>query len=398
MNQMDELARYRSEFPILESTTYMISHSLGAMPRKVYDKLRSYADLWATRGIRAWAEGWWDMPVTTGNLIASLIGAKPGEVAMHQNVSVAVSVILSAFSYQAPRNRILYFNVDFPTVIYVLEAQRKHGAEVICISSTEALKVPVDSMLDAIDERTLLVSLSYVFFKNSEKVDIAAIVKKAHEMGALVLLDVYQATGTVPVDVQELNIDFLVGGSVKWLCGGPGAGYLYVKPSLYNQIEPAVTGWMAHEHPFAFETGPIRYAPDVTRFLHGSPQIPALYAAQAGYEIINEIGVEKIRKKSLKQTEMIFHLCDQYGYKTQTPREPERRGGTVVVDIPFADAILKEMTARNVLADYRPDAGIRISPHFYTLDSEIETTFEIIEEIRKTRAYEKHLQQTGSLY
>ncbi|MCI0414406.1 aminotransferase class V-fold PLP-dependent enzyme [bacterium] len=395
---MDELARYRSEFPILESTTYMISHSLGAMPRKVYDKLRSYADLWATRGIRAWAEGWWDMPVTTGNLVASLIGANPGEVVMHQNVSVAVSVILSALPYRAPKNRILYFSVDFPTVIYVLEAQKKRGAEVVSIPSAEALKVPMDSMLDAIDERTLIVSLSYVFFKNSEKVDVTAIVKKAHEMGALVLLDVYQATGTVPVDVAELDIDFLVGGSVKWLCGGPGAGYLYVKPSLYDQIEPSVTGWMAHEHPFAFQTGPIRYAPGVTRFLHGSPQIPALYAAQPGYEIINEIGVEKIRKKSLRQTEMIFQFCERYGYKTQTPREAESRGGTVVVDIPFADAILKEMTARNVLADYRPDAGIRISPHFYTLDSEIETTFEIIEEIRKTRTYEKHLQQKGSLY
>ncbi len=277
---MDELARYRSEFPILESTTYMISHSLGAMPRRVYDSLRSYADLWATRGIRAWAEGWWEMPVTTGNLVGSLIGAKPGEVVMHQNVSIAVSVILSAFQYRAPRNRILYFSVDFPTVIYVLEAQKQRGAEVLSISSPEALKVPVDLMLDAIDERTLIVSLSYVFFKNSEKVDVAAIVKKAHDMGALVLLDVYQATGTVPVHVEELDVDFLVGGSVKWLCGGPGAGYLYVKPALYNQIEPAVTGWMAHEHPFAFEIGPIRYASGVTRFLHGSPQIPALYAAQ----------------------------------------------------------------------------------------------------------------------
>jgi kynureninase len=395
---MDELIHYRSEFPILESTTYMISHSLGAMPRKVYDKLRSYADMWATRGIRAWAEGWWEMPVTTGNLIASLIGANPGEVVMHQNVSVAVSVVLSALHYQQQRNRILYFDVDFPTVIYVLEAQRSRGAEPVSIGSDEGLRVPVDQMLDMIDERTLLVSLSYVFFRNSEKIDVAPIVKKAHDHGALVLLDVYQATGTVPVDVKELDVGFVVGGSVKWLCGGPGAGYLYVKPSLYSQMEPAVTGWMAHEHPFAFENGPIKYAESSMRFLHGSPQIPALYAAQAGYEIVNQIGVSRIRKKSLRQTDLIFELCDRAGYKTQTPRHPERRGGTVVVDIPHGDAVLKEMTEREVLADYRPDAGIRISPHFYTLDSEIQKTFDVIEEIRKSGAYEKHLQHHGSLY
>ena len=395
---MDELIRYRSEFPILNSTTYMISHSLGAMPARVYEKLRSYADLWATRGIRAWAEGWWDMPVTTGNLIASLIGANPGEVVMHQNVSVSVSIILSSFVFQAPRNRILYFDVDFPTVIYVLEAQKRRGADVIGLPSTEGLRVPVDAMLDAIDERTFIVSLSYVFFKNSEKIDIAKIVKKAHDHGALVILDVYQATGAVPIDVKKMDVDFVVGGSVKWLCGGPGAGYLYVKPDLYDKIEPAVTGWMAHEHPFAFETGPIKYAHNSMRFLHGSPQIPALYGAQGGYEIINEIGVDQIRKKSLRQTEMIFALCDQQGYTTHTPRDPDQRGGTVVVDVPYGDAVLKELTAQNVLADYRPDAGIRISPHFYTLDSEIETTFHIMKQILETRSYEKHLQKKGSLY
>jgi len=394
----DDLLSYRSEFPILENTTYMISHSLGAMPRGVYDKLRSYADLWATRGIRAWAEGWWNMPVTTGNLIASLIGAATGEVVMHQNVSVAVSVLLSALDYKSPRNRILYCDADFPTVIYVLESQRKRGADVMCIPSGNGLDVPLDALVDAIDERTLVVSLSYVFFKNSEKIDIERVVRKARAAGALVLLDVYQATGIVPVDVKKWDIDFLVGGSVKWLCGGPGAGYLYVKPSLYQKLEPSVTGWMAHEHPFAFETGPIKFAGDSTRFLHGSPQIPALYAAEAGYEIINQIGVEKIREKSLRQTDLNFRFCDQSDYRTRTPREPKRRGGTVVVDIPQGDAVVKELTSRNVLTDYRPGAGIRISPHFYTLDSEIEATFDTIRDILETKAHEKHLQQRGSLY
>jgi kynureninase len=338
------------------------------------------------------------MPVTTGNLIAPLIGADAGQVVMHQNVSVAVSVILSALSFRRERNRILYLDVEFPTVIYVLEAQRKRGADPVCIPSPDGLQVPIDALIDAIDQRTLIVPLSYIFFKTSTRIDIERVVKKAHDCGALVLLDVYQATGVVSIDVKKWDIDFLVGGSVKWLCGGPGAGYLYVKPSLYSTLEPTVTGWVAHEHPFAFETGPIKYSHDVMRFLHGSPQIPALYAAESGYEIMNQVGVDQIRKKSLRQTKRIFDLCDASGYKVQTPRDPEKRGGTVVVDLQYGDAIVKELTARNILVDYRPGAGIRISPHFYTSDSEIEETFGAIEEILKTKSYEKHLQQRGSLY
>lgn len=395
---MDDLLSYRSEFPILESTTYMISHSLGAMPRTVYDKLREFAEMWATRGIRSWAEGWWNLPVTTGNLLAPLLGVKEGQVVMHQNVSVSVSVLLSSFDYRPPRNKILYMDVDFPSVIYVLESQARRGANVEAIHSEDGLQVPLDELIAAIDDRTLIVCLSYVFFKNSEKIDIQRVVKKAHDMGAYVLLDVYQAAGLVPIEAAKWEIDFLVGGSVKWLCGGPGAGYVYVRPSLYSKVEPAVTGWAAHDHPFAFETGPIHYASDSTRFLHGTPAIAPLYQAQAGYEIINKIGVEKIREKSLRQTERIFQLAEQAGYRTQTPRAADRRGGTIVLDIPHGDAVLKEMTARNVLADYRPGAGIRISPHFYTLDSEIESTFDCIADILKTRAYERHLQGKGSLY
>jgi kynureninase len=395
---MDELLKYRSRFPILANTTYMISHSLGAMPQTVYERLHKYADVWATRGIRAWAEGWWGMPVTTGNKIAPLIGAAPGEVVMHQNVSVSVSLLLSALEFRPPRNRILYVDVEFPTVIYVLEAQRRKGADVIAIPSRDGLEVPVDALIDAIDERTLIVPLSYVFFKNSARVDVERVVRKAHQMGAYVLVDAYQATGVVPVDVKAWGVDFLVGGSVKWLCGGPGAGYLYVNPSLYAKLEPSVTGWVAHEHPFAFETGAIKYAQDATRFLHGSPQIPVLYAAEPGYEILGEIGVPAIRKKSIRQTSRIFELCDAQGWTTHTPRDPEARGGTVVVDIPHGDAVVKELAARNVLVDYRPGAGIRISPHFYSTDNDIDATFDAIKDILKTGAHERHLQQRGSQY
>lgn len=395
---MDELLKYRSEFPILATTTYMISHSLGAMPRSVYERLQTYADTWATRGIRAWAEGWWTMPVTTGNKIAPLIGASAGEVVMHQNVSVGVSLILSALEFKAPRNRILYVDVEFPTVIYVLEAQRKKGADVVAIPSPDGLKVPVDALIDAIDERALIVPLSYVFFKNSERVDVQRVIRKAHDVGAFVLVDAYQATGVVPVDVKAWDVDFLVGGSVKWLCGGPGAGYLYVKPSLYSKLEPSVTGWVAHEHPFSFETGAIKYAADATRFLHGSPQIPVLYAAEPGYELLNEVGVNAIRAKSIGQTALIFEACDRHGWAVATPRNSDSRGGTVVVDIPNGDAVVKELAARNILVDFRPGAGIRVSPHFYSTDEDIAITVDAIADILKTGAHEKHLQQRGSQY
>jgi kynureninase len=398
MTEKDELLSYRSEFPILESTTYMISHSLGAMPRKVYDKLREFADTWATRGIRAWAEGWWSLPITTGNLLAPLIGVDNDQIVMHQNVSIAVSLLLSSFDYKSPRNGIVYMDVDFPTLGYVLEAQRKRGANVRAIRSQDGLQIPIDALIDSINEQTLVVALSYVFFKTAEKIDVKRVVKKAHAMGAYVLLDLYQATGVVPVRVKDWNVDFAVGGSVKWLCGGPGAGYLYVKPSLYSALEPAVTGWAAHEHPFAFETGAIRLANDSTRFLHGTPQISPLYQAQAGYEIVNRIGIDAIRIKSLRQTGLIMEMADRAGYRVQTPRDAENRGGSVILDVPNGDAVLKEMTTHNVLADFRPGAGIRVSPHFYTLDSEIETTFDIIADILKTKTYEKHLQQRGSAY
>ena len=264
------------------------------MPRKVVDALREYTDMWATRGIRAWAEGWWTSPVTTGDLLGRIINAPQGSVVMHQNVSVIQGLIASCFDFKSPRNRIVYTSMNFPTVMYVWEAQRRHGAEIVEVPSQDGIGIETQDLLDAIDERTLLVPISHVLFQSGYKQDLAAIVAHAHKVGALVVADCYQSTGTVPVDVQELDVDMACGGSVKWLCGGPGAGYLYVKPSLRDTLEPGLTGWMAHAAPFAFETGAQRYAEDAMRMLHGSPSVPAIYAARSGYEIIGEIGVEAI--------------------------------------------------------------------------------------------------------
>ncbi|MGH7229760.1 MAG: aminotransferase class V-fold PLP-dependent enzyme [Nitrospiraceae bacterium] len=396
---MDELLAYRKEFPILERTIYMISHSLGAMPRGVYDRLREYADIWATRGIRAWAEGWWDMPVAVGDKIARIIGADPGTIAMHQNVSICQSLILSCFDLTQKRNKIVYEALNFPSVMYVYEAHvRAVGGRLVEVPSDDGLTIDTERMLDAIDEETLLVPISHVLFKSAYIQDARAVIQRAHSVGAKVILDVYQSAGTVLFNVKDLDVDFAVGGSVKWLCGGPGAGYLYVHPAFHRILEPKVTGWMAHRAPFDFEPGRITYASDIHRFLHGSPAIPALYAAESGYDIINSIGVEKIRAKSIRQTTRLIELADERGWRVNSPRAKDKRGGTMVVDVPHAAAVVHELARRNVLVDFRPGVGIRIAPHFYTTDEELDTTMNEIKDILKTGAHEKHLSGGGAQF
>ena len=386
----DELLKWRSEFPILEKTGYLISPSLGAMPRATYDQLHEYADAWATRGVRAWAEGWWDMPVTIGNEIARIIGADPGSVVMHQNVSICQSLILSCFEPTPQRNKIVYSELNFPSVMYVYEAHARSGnLRIETVKSDDGISVPLERMLDAIDETTLLVPFSHVLFKSAFLQDAKAIIDKAHEVGAMVVLDTYQSAGTVPFSVKELNADFATGGSVKWLCGGPGAGYLYIRPDLQNKLQPKTTGWMAHENPFAFDTE-LQYASNVTRFLHGSPGIPALFAAKAGYEIINEIGVDKIRAKSTRQTEYLIQLAEEAGFQVTSPRNPAQRGGTITVAHEHAAAMAKELVRREFIIDFRPGAGIRISPHFYTTDDELELVIKELKKIGDSESYLEH--------
>ena len=386
----DELLKWRAEFPILDKTVYLLSHSLGAMPRGTYAKMHEYAEVWATRGARAWGEGWWEMPVTIGNLLANVIGAPPGSVVMHQNVSVCQALILSCFlpAKDPKRNKIVYSELNFPTVMYVYEAHaRAHGLRIETVKSDDGMTVPLERMLAAIDEETLLVPISHVLFKSAFLQDAQAITQRAHEVGAKVVLDTYQSAGTVPFSATELGVDFVTGGSVKWLCGGPGAGYLYVRPDLQSELEPQTTGWMAHAAPFAFEPGAIRYAGDITRFLHGSPAVPALYAAQTGYEIINQIGVEKIRAKSQRQTQRLIELAEEAGFTVTSPRDPAQRGGTITIAHEDAAAMTTELVRREFIVDFRPGAGIRVSPHFYNKDEELELFIRELKEIRDKRAY-----------
>src|SRR6266536_180982 len=380
---MRELRDYRDQFPILAETTYLINHSLGAMPVDAERRLADYAHTWKTRGIRAWSEGWWELPLTVGDQIGRIVGAPPGTTTMHQNVTIAEAVVLSCFRFEGERRRIVYEEGNFPSVRYLYQAQADRGAEIVVVPERE-------SVAGAIDERTLLVPVTHVLFKTGEIQDVEAIVARAHEVGAHVVLDAYQSVGTVPLDVTELDVDFAVGGSVKWLCGGPGDGWLYVRPDLAERLEPTFMGWQAHEQPFAFEPE-LRFAPGAQRFLTGTPNVPALYAATAGYDLVEEIGVDRIRANSVRQTQLLIELLDEAGFEVGSPRDPARRGGTVTVRTPEFEAVHKELSERQILCDFRPDAGLRLGPHYYNTDDELRHTVVQIAEIVESRAYERHL-------
>jgi kynureninase len=380
----DPLQRWRHEFPIVESCTYLVSHSLGAMPRRTAANLQRFADEWSRRGVRAWHEGWWEIGRTTGDLLAPIIGAAPGTISMHQNVTVAQGIVASCFRYDGPRRRIVLTDLEFPTNMYLFEGFRRYGAEVVYVPSDDSMRTNLQRLLDAIDERTVLVPLSLVLFRSAYIQDARAVVEKAHRVGAHVILDIYQAAGTVPIDVAALGADFAVGGSVKWLCGGPGAGYLYVRPDLAGTLEPGLIGWAAHEAPFGFEVGPVRYAPAPERFQSGTPNVPALYAARGGYEIVAEIGVPAIREKSLRLTRRLMDAARAAGFRLNTPERDEERGGAVIVDVPGGEAVTQALLRREVIVDYRPGAGIRMAPHFYNTEQEIDHAMDVLGEIVAT--------------
>ena len=381
LRMADELLRYRSSFPILERTTYLISNSLGAMPQGVYDALKGYADTWATRGVRAWEERWWMLAAQVGDEIGALMNAPSASVSTHQNVTTCQAVVASCFDFSGKRNKIVYSDLNFPSVMYFWEAQRAYGAQVCMMKTDDGVTVPLDRLLDAIDEQTLLVPISHVIFRSAYIQDARAIIEKAHKVGAQVILDTFQSLGTVPVDVQALDVDFACGGVLKWLCGGPGVGYLYVRPDLGKKLQPKLTGWFAHQNPFGFEVGPTRYTDPPFRFMNGTSHIPALEAARPGLKIISEVGIERIREKSKRQTARLIELAEQRGWRVNSPRNAEHRGGTVSIDMPDAEEVCRELLKRDILVDYRPKAGVRMSPHFYNKDEELETAIAAVDEI-----------------
>lgn len=390
MSEHDPLLAFRGEFPILERTNYLVSNSLGAMPRGVPDRLAEYTDAWATHGVRAWARDWWSMPGAVGDIIAPLIGAGPGEVVMVPNVTLAQATVLSAVPYRAPRNRIVMTALDFPSVRYVYDQlATRLGAEIVVVPSGDGISVDDEQLLAAIDERTALVAISHVLFKSAFIVDVESITRHAHAMGALVSLDAFHSVGVMPVDVKAIGADFFTGGVLKWLCGGPGGCFTYAAPDMTSRFEPALTGWLAHARPFGFEPE-MDYTDGAYRWLGGTPAIPSIYAAIEGPRIIQQAGIEAIRAKSIRQTSRLLDLADARGFSVHAPRDPSRRGGTVAFDVPHAFEVAQSLLDRDILVDFRPGAGIRIAPHFYTRDEELESAVAAIDEILTTGAWAKH--------
>jgi kynureninase len=388
------LLAFRGEFPILERTTYLVSNSLGAMPRGVPDRLAEYVDQWAELGVRAWHEGWWSMPADVGNEIAPLIGAGAGEVVMVPNVTIGQATVLSALDYAPPRDTIVMTELDFPSVRYVYERLAKRlGARIVVVPSDDGISIDLERLLAAIDERTRLVAVSHVLFRSAFIMDGAAICRRAHEVGALVSLDAFHSVGVMPVDVHAWDVDFLTGGVLKWLCGGPGGCFLYASPSIASRLTPALTGWQAHARPFDFEPE-MEYAPNAFRWLTGTPVIPALFAATEGPRIVRRAGIERIRAKSVRQTAKLIELADARGYKVSAPRDPERRGGTVALDVPHGYEVSEALLANDILVDYRPNAGIRIAPHFYTTDAELDRAVGMIDDVLATGSWRAYGGQT----
>src|SRR2546428_3507306 len=385
---MDDLERWRDEFPILSRSVYMINTSLGAMPRQTARNLAAYADAWATRGVRAWEDRWWEMPAEVGNRIARIIGAARGSVSMHENVTTAHLAALSCLRPSETRRRIVCTAMDFPSMVYLFRGQEANGFELRVVPAEDDLTIRRDRMLDTIDQSTAVVAFSHVLFRTSYIMEAAAIIARAHEVGAVVILDTYQSAGIIPVDVTAAGVDFAVGGCLKWLCGGPGNAFLYTRPDLMKTLAPSFTGWLSHRTPFAFETGPVDTRDDAMHMMNGTPAIPAYYAALAGLDIIHAVGVDRIREKSQRLTARLLALVDEYGFQSASSRDPARLAGTVAVGVPDALLVSRTLKAREFIVDYRPPVGVRISPHFYNTLDEVDRIMAEIKDIVAKKDYE----------
>ena len=393
----DPLLRFRDRFPIVGTTNYLVSHSLGAMPAETADDLAEFAAIWASRGVRAWGDRWWLMVSELGDRLAPLIGAPTGSVVIHQNVTTAQAVILSSFDYSSSRNRVVMVEGEFPSTRYVYDGlATRLGAEIVTVpADASGLGVDLERLLAAIDERTLLVPLSHVLFQSSFLIDARAVARRCREVGATLVLDVFQSAGILPVDLTAWDVPIAVGGVLKWLCGGPGAAFLYVEPGLRSRLQPSFTGWMAHESPFSFDPPPMRFRNDVLKLALGTPPVASMYAAQAGPRILAEAakdGMEGIRAKSVRQTSLLMRLAEERGYELRTPSRPEERGGSVSINVPHAREVAMELNVSDIVCDFRPHAGIRFSPHFYTRDAELMDAMNAVDDILASGRWKRHEQ------
>ena len=381
----DPLLAYRAKFPALENCVHLISHSLGCVPAQTKEDLGEFFDLWQTKSITAWGD-WLPEVDRAAARIGKIISAPASSVTMLPNVSTIMAVLASCFEYTPKRNKIVYEALMFPTVSYVWQEEKRRGANCVVVPSVDGITIDVDTMCAAIDEHTVAVVMQHVVFSSAYIQDAKKICARAKAVGAHVILDCYQSVGIIPLDVVELGVSFACGGSVKYLCGGPGAGWLYVRPDLLETFSPRVTGWFGNEAPFAFTMPEQTYAATVWRFQGGTLPIAALYQSRAGQSIVGEIGSTAIREKSLVMTERIIGWVDELGFTLNSPRPAAQRGGSVVFDFAGASEVCRELNRRKYFCDHRPGVGIRIAPHFYSKSEEIELFFAELRKLRPSAA------------
>ncbi|MGH2753206.1 MAG: aminotransferase class V-fold PLP-dependent enzyme [Actinomycetota bacterium] len=383
---MDLQPRFRDEFPIIHDRTYLISASLGPLSRRSRELAEEHLDLWQRLGPE---ELWFDHGLPRlqecRERFARLIGADPKEIAIIPSVSSGLSSIATCFEF-GDRPKIVATDMDFPTNHYVWRAQLRRGAKLDVVPSPDRLRIDADAVADRIDEETLLVNINRVLFESSWIVDLGPIVEAARATGSYVLVDDFHGSGIVPIDVHDLGIDFLLSGALKWLCGGQGIAFLYVREGLIEQLEPAVVGWFGTEDPFDFDRSALRLRKDARRFETGTYALPQAWTACGGLSIIEEVGVADIRAYNQALTRMMIEHADEAGLEVLTPREDANRGGLVRLRVPggraVAEKVLHALFERNVVLDQRHDT-LRMSPHLFNTEGDVRRCFvELVDVLR----------------
>lgn len=367
---LPQLSRYREDYPILADSVYMNSNSMGAMPRAARDATTDYLDAWQRQGVEAWTE-WFSVIDDTADSVARFFGGTPGHTTLNQNVAFFQAAVASTIDWTTPRNKVVMTELQFPNVIYVWERYQALGARLHLVPSDDGVDVPTERILEAIDEQTAIVPISHAIYVSGALLDVEAICARARQVGAMVMVDVYQTLGVVPFDVQQWGADFVVGGSHKWLCGGPGTAFLYTRPDRMPALQPRTTGWMAHADPFAFEPAPIRYAERAWRLMGGTPSVPAYYVARAAYRNLHEVGLEQIRTHNLALCRMVIERAQAAGLRIHSPLDDARRTGFVAVDFPGSQRVSQQLVEERFKHDWRPGCGLRIGPHFYNTEDEV---------------------------
>jgi kynureninase len=374
---MRDLDSYRAEFPVVERKTYLISASLGPVSNRSRAYLDEYVDAWASKGApdHVWFEDIFPRMRSLKSSFADLAGCDADELAITTNISVAISTVASALDF-GERNKVVMSELDFPTDGHVWLAQAKRGVEIEWLRSPDGLSIPLEEFDRAIDERTAIVMVNRVLYRSSAIVDAKEVCRIARERGALSFVDDYHGIGIVPLDLHDLGCDLYAAGSLKWLCGGPGLVFLYVRRDLVPTLEPLVTGWFAQAEPFSFELDRLEYHPTARRFEHGTPPAPVYFIAQGGLDVIAEVTPERIRARQGELQDHLIARADELGLPVRTPRERSARGGVVNVGVGAeAGKICHALLERDVSTDYRGD-GLRISPHFFNTEADIDRCFE----------------------